>query len=112
VQASYRLLFAASPPAVSTHRSPDAARSRRSSKSTLAHDAVATALPHMHHPIIHVDAGPIQLVYASHSGLAVELILDKILFSPLIWRDFQFGVLQLTSKHTNGGRGLLVCLIV
>ena len=34
-------------------------------KSTLAHDAVAVVLSHKHHPIIHVGAGPIQLIYGS-----------------------------------------------
>jgi len=85
-QASCRLLFAARPSAVSTHLSPDAARSRKQSKPTLSHNAVAAVLSDKHHPIIHVGAGPIQLVYALHSRLAADLILDKILFLPLIWR--------------------------
>jgi len=37
--------------------SPDAARSRNPSKSTLAHDAVAAAVSHKHHSIIRVGAG-------------------------------------------------------
>jgi hypothetical protein len=85
-QASCRLLFAERPSAVSTHLSPDAARSRKQSKPTLSHNAVAAVLSDKHHPIIHVGAGPIQLVYALHSRLAADLILDKILFLPLIWR--------------------------
>jgi len=48
---------------------PDAERSRNSSKSTLAHDAVAAAVLHKHHPIIRVGAGLIQFVYRSHSRL-------------------------------------------
>jgi len=42
---------------------PDAVRSRNSSKSTLAHDAVAAALSRKHHSIIRVGAGLIQFVY-------------------------------------------------
>jgi len=66
--------------------SPDATCSRKHStgKSTLAHDAVAAALSHKHHPIINIGAGPIQRVYASHSRLAAKLILDKNIFPPLI----------------------------
>jgi len=45
---------------------PTTARSRRQFKTTLNHDAVAAALSHKHHPIFHVGAGPIQLVYASN----------------------------------------------
>ena len=88
VQASYRLLFAARPSAVSTLRRPTTARSRQQSKSTLAHDTVATALLYKHHPIIHVGSGPIQLVYASHSQLDAEFNHDKILFLPFCSRVF------------------------
>jgi len=42
------------------------------SKSMLAHDAVAAAVLHKHHPIIRVGAGLIQFVYLSHSRLATE----------------------------------------
>ena len=52
--------------------SPDAVRSRNPSKSTLAHDAVATAVLRKHHPIIRVGAGLIQFVYRSHLRLATE----------------------------------------
>ena len=38
----------------------------------LAHDAVAAAVLHKHHPIIRVGAGLIQFVYKSHSSLATE----------------------------------------
>ena len=56
------------------------------SSSTPAHDAVAAALPYRHHLIIHVVAGPIQLVYGSSLLLAVELILNKIGFLPwFLW---------------------------
>ena len=47
-------------------------RSRNPSKSTLAHDAVATAVLHKHYPIICVGAGLIQFVYRSHLRLATE----------------------------------------
>jgi len=40
------------------------------SKSTLAHDAVAAAMLHKHHPIISIDAGLIQFVYDLRSRLA------------------------------------------
>ena len=42
--------------------SPDAVRLRYPSKSTLAHDVVAAAVLHKHHPIIRVGAGLIQFV--------------------------------------------------
>jgi len=42
---------------------PDALRSRNPSKSTLAHDAVAAAVSHMHHSIIRSGADLLQFVY-------------------------------------------------
>jgi len=60
----------------------DARRSRNPSKSTLAHDTVAAAVLRKHHSIIRVGAGLIQFVYKSHLRLAMELTLDKVLFSP------------------------------
>ena len=45
-------------------------RSRNPSKSTLAHDAVATAVLHKYHPIIRVGAGLIKFVYGCRSHLA------------------------------------------
>ena len=58
------------------------ARSRKHSKSMLAHDAVVDELSHEHHPIIHLHAGPIQMVYGSHSRLklAADLILDRKIY--------------------------------
>ena len=47
----------------------DAVRSRNPSKSTLAHDAVDTAVLHKHHLIIRVGAGLIQFFYSSHLRL-------------------------------------------
>jgi len=52
--------------------SSDAVRTRNPTKSTLAHDAVAAAVSHKHHSIIHVGAGLIQFVHGSHSCLATE----------------------------------------
>jgi len=40
------------------------------SKSTLAHDAVAAAVLHKHHPIIPIGAGLIQFVYDLRLRLA------------------------------------------
>jgi len=55
-------LFTARPSARPVAGNPlrDAVRSSDPSKSTLAHDAVATAVLYKHHPIIRVDAGLIQ----------------------------------------------------
>jgi len=68
------------------NQSPDAVRSKNPSKSTL--DTVAVALSHKHHSIIRVGAGLIQFVYGSHSRLAADLTLDKVLFSPWFSRAF------------------------
>jgi len=54
----------------------------------LDHDAVAAAVSHTHHLIIRVGAGPIPFVYGSHSCLAADLILHKVLFSPFLSRAF------------------------
>jgi len=51
------------------NRSPDAARSRKPSKSKLAHGAVAATVSHKHHSIIRVGAGLVQFVYGSYSKL-------------------------------------------
>ena len=48
-------------------------RSRNTSKSTLAHDAVAAVVLHKHHLIIRVGAGLIQFVHGSHSSMATDL---------------------------------------
>jgi len=58
------------------------------SKSTLAHDAVAVALSHKHHLIIHVGTGPIQLIYCSPLQLAAGRYSETILFSTIFWREF------------------------
>ena len=63
-------------------------RSRNPSKSTLAHDAVATAELHKHHPIIRVGAGLIQFVYRSHMRLATEATRSRNAFSPFFCASF------------------------
>jgi len=65
----------------------DAVRSRNLSKSTLAHDAVATAVLHKHHLIIRVGAGLIQFVYRSHLRLATEATRNRNAFLPFFARD-------------------------
>ena len=60
---------------------------RNPSKSTLAHDVVATVVLHKHHLIIRVGAGLIQFVYGSHSRMAADLTPDKNLFSQPFSRD-------------------------
>jgi hypothetical protein len=68
------------PPALLLSRlnqSLDAVCSKKASKSTLAHYAVAAAVSHKHHSIICVCAGLIQFVYGSHSRLAAHLIYTR-----------------------------------
>ena len=78
---SCRLLFTACPTARSLAALRDVVRSRNPSKSTLAHDAVATAVLHKHHPIIRVGAGLIHFVYRSHLRLATEATCNRNSFS-------------------------------
>jgi len=68
------------------------------SKSMLAHHAVAAAVLHKHHPIIHVCAGLTQFVYGSHSRWATGVTSSKILFPPSFGASFQV-VAHLTPKH-------------
>jgi len=84
---SCRLLFTARPTArpLAGNLLRDV-RLRNPSKSTLAHDAVGTAVLHKHHPIIRVGAGLIQFVYRSHLRLATEAIRNRIAFSPFFPR--------------------------
>jgi len=79
---SCRLLFTARPTAPSLAALRDAVRSRNPFKSTLAHDAVATAVLHKHHLIICVGAGLIQFVYRSRLRLATEATRNRNAFSP------------------------------
>jgi len=52
--------------------------SAQKNRQNPVHEACEAALSHRHHPIIRFDAGPIQLVYGSHSHLAADLILHQI----------------------------------
>ena len=81
---SCRLLFTARPSAHPLLR--DAVRSINPSKSTLAHDAVTTAVLHKHHPMIRVGAGLIKFVYRSHLRLAKEVTHNRNAFSPFFAR--------------------------
>ena len=85
---SCRLLFTARPTARPLASNPlgDAVRSRNLSKSTLAHDAVGTAVLHKHHQIIRVGAGLIQFVYRSHLRLTMEATRNRNAFSPFFPR--------------------------
>ena len=87
---SCRLLFTARPTARPLAGNPlrDVVRPRNSSKSTLAHDAVAAAVLHKHHLIIRVGAGLIQFVYRSHVRLATEATRNRNAFSPFFARVF------------------------
>ena len=87
---SCRLLFTARPTARPLTGNPlrDIVCSRNPSKSTLVHDAVATAVLHKHHPIIRVGAGLIQFVYRSHLRLAKEATRNRNAFSPFFARIF------------------------
>jgi len=66
---SCRLLFTARPTTSPLAGNPlrDVVRSRHPSKSTLAHDAVATLVSHKNHSIIRVGAGLIQSAFGLHS---------------------------------------------
>ena len=99
VRTSCRLLFTARPSARPLAGNPlrDAVRSRNPSKSTLAHDAVPTAVLHKHHPIIRVGAGLIQFVYRSHLRLATEATRNRNAFS-----SFFAPVLQLPGSWRSG----------
>jgi len=55
------------------NQSPNAVLSKNPSKSTLAHDAVTTAVSHKHHSIIRVGAGLIQLSMVRTRSVATEL---------------------------------------
>ena len=85
---SCRLLFTAHPTArpLAGNLLRDAVRSRNPSRSSLTHDAVATAVLHKHHPIISVGAGLIQFVYRSHLRLATEATRNRNAFSPFFAR--------------------------
>jgi len=67
------------------NQSPVAVCSRNPSKSTLVHDVVAAVVSHKHHLVIRVGAGLIHFVYGSHSRLAADLILHKIIFHNVLF---------------------------
>jgi len=81
-QTSCSLLFTARPTArpLPGNPLPDVVRSRNSFKSTPAHDAVATAVLHKHHLIIHVGTGLIQFVYRSHLRWSRRLPVTEMYF--------------------------------
>jgi len=81
----------------------DVVRSRNPTKSTLAHDAVATAVLHKHHPIIRVGAGLIQFVYRSHLRLATEATRNRNVFSPFSARAIGMAA---------GAKGPLECAVL
>jgi len=58
------------------------------SKSTLAHETVAAAVLHKHHPIIRVGAEFIQFVYGSHTRWATGVTSSKIPFPPSFGASF------------------------
>jgi len=89
-----RLLFTARPTARPLAGNPlrDVVHSRNPSKSTLAHEAVATVVLRKHHPIIRVGAGLIQFVYRSHLRLATEATRNRNAFSPFFPRVYLFEV--------------------
>ena len=97
---SCRLSFTTRPPVArppAGNPSPDAVRFKIPSKSTLAHDAVATAVLHKHHPIIRVGAGLIQFVYGSHLRLATEATCNRNAFLPFFARVLECQ--PLCQKH-------------
>jgi len=61
---------------------------KKLTKFTLAHDAIAAALSHKYHPIIHIGAGSIQLIYGAPQQLAADANHEKILFSTIFWWEF------------------------
>ena len=88
------------PPCLLSRRnqSPNGVRSRNSSKSMLAHDAVAAAVSHKHDRIIRVGAGLIRFVYRSHSRLAAGLTSSKFLFPPSFRSIRRENTAQFTKK--------------
>jgi len=90
---SCRLLFTARPTArpLAGNLLRDAVRSRNPSKSTLAHDAVATAVLHKHHPIIRVGAGlrtSISVFYVNTARDVVTVLLIFAQYSSLYLHIF------------------------
>jgi len=65
---------------------------KKPSKFTPAHDTVAAALLHKHHLIIHVGAGPIQLIHGSLLQLAADATVTpkRLHFRPCFGENFIF----------------------
>ena len=74
---------------------PDSVRSRNlsRSKSTLAHDEVATAVSHKHHSIMQASSS----LSESHSRLATGVTSSRILFSQFFLASFLASTFQ---EHT------------
>ena len=70
---------------------------RNPSNSTPAHNAVAAALSHKHHPVINVGAGPIQLGHGPPLHPAADAIHQKVLFSPFSPVSFQSVIQRISS---------------
>ena len=98
VRASFRLSFADRPLLARQNLLPNNIRSRHHSKSTLAHDSVASAVSHKHHSIIHVGVGLIQFVYGRTQSSAVKVIPSKNLFPPFFPASFLLD-LHLSQSH-------------
>ena len=98
---SCRLLFTAHPTArpLAGNLLRDVVRSRNPSKSTLAHEAVATTVLHKHHPIIRVGAGLTQFVYRSHLRLAKQATRNRNAFSPFFARVFSYSSVDEGSNY-------------
>jgi len=96
--AGCRLLLTLLPPALLLAIRQLTLFTKNSSKFTLAHDAIAAAVLHKHHPIICVGAGLIQFVYGLHLRWATGVTSSKILFPP------SFGASFLSSS---GGASLI-----
>ena len=95
VRAPCRLSFAVSTTAVSTK---SVARRCSLKKSVQIHASSwrgrrCAAVSHKDHSFIRVGAGLIQFVYGSHSRLAADLILHKILFPPFFSRARNINVI-------------------
>ena len=68
-------------------------------------------MSHKHHSIICVGAGLIQFLYKSHSRLATELTIDKVLFSMvfagfLVKRDLSTALLLGPFEEEENGIGI------
>jgi len=85
------------------------------SKSTLAHDAVAAAVLHKHHPIIPIGAGLIQFVYDLRARLANRGYPSEKSISAIFRASFRFSPAKAGYFDLSGVRcfsiASFVCLI-